>query len=235
MHQQGRSGQSSHIGAALQQDQTRSPESEVPKATNVGPATLGQVDASRKSLPERSLAQPAGLDTVVLTRRFHHPLKLKSEWEPAKAPRWNSYTKTREHGWIHLDAGAQGWWLDYLPERNVLEITLQVPKVMGSRFCNYPIRAFHLGLLARIGSLIEREVGLFRGIGRKHDGEVNRDIGWDRFGVRRADFTIDLPVPNKTTLPLCANVRETPRFCLIREEGEKVSMNVDGSKRCGKS
>ncbi len=34
---------------------------------------------------------------------------------------------------------------------------------------------------------------------------------------------------------LCANVRETPENCLIREEGEKVSMNVDVSKRCGKS
>jgi len=34
---------------------------------------------------------------------------------------------------------------------------------------------------------------------------------------------------------LCANVRETPKNCLIREEGEKVSMNVDVSKRCGKS
>ena len=36
-------------------------------------------------------------------------------------------------------------------------------------------------------------------------------------------------------VPLCANVRETPRNCLIREEGEKVSMNVDVSERCGES
>jgi hypothetical protein len=35
--------------------------------------------------------------------------------------------------------------------------------------------------------------------------------------------------------PLCANVRETPENCLIREEGEKVSMNVDVSERYGKS
>jgi len=200
MQQQGSSGRSTHIGAAHQQDQQRSPESEVPKATNFGPTTTGQVDASKKFLPGESIAHPAGLDTVVLTRRFYHPLELKSEWQAARSPRWNPYTKMREHGWLHLDAGAQGWWLDCLPERNVLEITLQIPKIMGSRLCNYPIQPFHMWMVGRLGPLIEREVGLFRGIGRANAGKKNRTIGWDQFGVRRADYAIDLVVPNKTTL-----------------------------------
>jgi len=139
-----------------------------------------------------------GLDTIVLTHRYENALQLRREWQAAKSARWNPTTKMREDGWLHLDAGAHGWWLDYLPERNVLEITLLLPKVMGQEgihlaLCNYPIRAFRPYLLGGVSCEIEREVGLHRGIGQRGPG-----LDWDAFGVRSAHYTIDLPVRDKT-------------------------------------
>lgn len=179
-----------------QQEQKRSPGSESPKADDFRTTSPSQRSSSRNLALPPSPVRLGGLDTVVLTRRFLNPLELRGEWEPAKSPRWNHTTKVREHGWVHLDAGDQGWWLDYLPARNVLEVTLQIPKIMGESLANYPILDFHWSQLARPAHYIMREIG----ISYRLHASASECLGWEYFGVRSAHYTIDLPVPNKTAL-----------------------------------
>lgn len=171
-----------------QQEKKRSAQSESPKA-KVLTQTPERVNQEHRSSQGRCL--PGGLDTVVLTKRLHEVPRLVHEWDRCRAPRWNPALKIREYGWLHWDAGGHGWWLDYLPERNVLEVTLQVPRIMGQSSINYPLRPFVLSRLARTEREILSELGLARSM---------PNLNWTTFGVRSADFTIDLPIARKTEL-----------------------------------
>jgi hypothetical protein len=145
--------------------------------------------AEENSGSGRSPAHPCGIDTIVLTRKLGADEVLERAGTWTSQERRNPTTGGYET-WYRHDGRPQGWWIMLQPEREVLEVTLQVPLVMSGQRCNYPLRPFERAGLDAVSVPIARALGT-RG------GAPAERVRWPEFGVRSADFTIDVPAASK--------------------------------------